>query len=103
MQRSVSNIRNNESKERTMQKTENPTQRFDTPAPISAVLDIPAGRIQLIAADRVDTVVEVRPANAAKRRDVKAAEEIEVVYAEGVLRIKAPEATNRLLGHSGSV
>jgi hypothetical protein len=32
-------------------------QKFDTPAPISAVLDIPAGRVQLIAADRADTTV----------------------------------------------
>ena len=37
-------------------------QKFDTPAPISAVLDIPAGRIQFIAADRADTTVEVLPA-----------------------------------------
>ena len=48
-------------------------QKFDTPAPITAVLDIPAGRIQFIAADRADTTVEVRPADAAKGRDVKAA------------------------------
>ena len=46
-------------------------QKFDTPAPITAVLDIPAGRIQFIAADRADTTVEVRPANPAKSRDVQ--------------------------------
>ncbi|WP_030181612.1 DUF4097 family beta strand repeat-containing protein [Streptomyces sp. NRRL S-813] len=78
-------------------------QKFDTPAPVSAVLDIPAGRIQLIAADRTDTTVEVRPANAAKHRDVQAAQEIEVAYNDGVLRIQAPQAKNRILGHSGSV
>ncbi len=78
-------------------------QKFATPSPITAVLDIPAGRIQVIAADRADTVVEVLPANAAKSRDVKAAEEIKVGYGDGVLRIEAPEAANRLLGHSGSV
>jgi DUF4097 and DUF4098 domain-containing protein YvlB len=86
-----------------MQKTEHQTQRFDTPAPITAVLDIPAGRIRVVAADRADTVVQVLPANAAKSRDVKAAEEINVGYADGVLRIEAPEAANRFLGHSGSV
>ncbi|MGW0417905.1 DUF4097 family beta strand repeat-containing protein [Streptomyces sp. NPDC003015] len=79
-------------------------QKFETPAPVSAVLDIPAGRIQFIAADRADTTVEVLPANAAKSRDVKAAEEIEVVYGDdGVLRIEAPAAKNRILGNSGSV
>ncbi|MFJ3309452.1 DUF4097 family beta strand repeat-containing protein [Streptomyces sp. NPDC086549] len=78
-------------------------QKFDTPAPVFAVLDIPAGRIQFIAADRADTTVEVRPANASKSRDVKAAEEIEVAYRDGVLRIEAPAAKNRILGNSGSV
>ena len=78
-------------------------QKFDTPAPISAVLDIPAGRIQFIAADRADTTVEVRPADASKGRDVKAAEQITVDYGDGVLRIAAAAAKNRLLGSSGSV
>ncbi|MFE3504024.1 DUF4097 family beta strand repeat-containing protein [Kitasatospora sp. NPDC059146] len=78
-------------------------QKFATPAPVSAVLDIPAGRIRLIAADRADTVVEVRPADAGKSRDVKAAERVEVAYVDGVLRVEAPEAGNRLLGSSGSV
>ncbi|MFD5798416.1 DUF4097 family beta strand repeat-containing protein [Streptomyces diastatochromogenes] len=78
-------------------------QKFDTPAAISAVLDIPAGRVQFIAADRGDTTVEVRPANPAKSRDTKAAEEITVSYAEGVLRIAAPTPGNQLFGPSGSV
>ncbi|CAM5549616.1 Putative adhesin domain-containing protein OS=Streptomyces alboniger OX=132473 GN=CP975_17530 PE=4 SV=1 [Streptomyces alboniger] len=78
-------------------------QKFATTAPVSAVLDIPAGRIQIIAADRADTTVEVRPANPAKNRDVQAAEECEVSYADGVLRIKAAEARNRLIGTSGAL
>ncbi|MBV6696899.1 DUF4097 family beta strand repeat-containing protein [Kitasatospora aureofaciens] len=78
-------------------------QKFDTPAPVSAVLDIPAGRIRFIAADRADTTVEVLPADASKARDVKAAERITVVYGDGVLRIGAPAANNRILGNSGSV
>lgn len=36
-------------------------QKFDTPAPVSAVLDIPAGRIRFIASDRADTAVEACP------------------------------------------
>ncbi|UNO41033.1 DUF4097 family beta strand repeat-containing protein [Streptomyces sp. MST-110588] len=77
-------------------------QKFDTPAPISAVLTVPAGRVQFIAADRADTVVEVRPANAAKGRDVKAAEQTTVDYADGVLRIENA-AKNQYLGPSGAV
>ncbi|MGW9171379.1 DUF4097 family beta strand repeat-containing protein [Streptomyces decoyicus] len=78
-------------------------QKFDTPAPVSAVLDIPAGRIRFIAADRADTTVEVLPADAAKSRDVKAAEQTEVTYSGGVLRIEGPPAKNQLVGPSGSV
>ncbi|WP_330242787.1 DUF4097 domain-containing protein [Streptomyces sp. NBC_00562] len=78
-------------------------QKFDTPAPISAVLDIPAGRIQVIAADRADTTVEVLPANPSKSRDTKTAEQTAVVYADGVLRITAPTSDNQLFGPSGSL
>ncbi|MGW3632008.1 DUF4097 family beta strand repeat-containing protein [Streptomyces sp. NPDC005122] len=78
-------------------------QKFDTPAPVSAVLDIPAGRVRFIAADRADTTVEILPADAAKGRDVKAAERTEVTYGDGVLRIATAAAKNRILGASGSI
>ncbi|WP_445283587.1 DUF4097 family beta strand repeat-containing protein [Streptomyces sp. DSM 118148] len=78
-------------------------QKFDTPAPVSAVLDIPAGHIRFIAADRADTTVEVLPADASRGRDVKAAERTEVAYTEGVLRIEVPAAKNRILGPSGAI
>lgn len=78
-------------------------QKFDTPAPISAVLDIPAGRIQFIAADRADTTVEVLPADPSKSRDTKTAEQTEVTYTDGVLRITTPTPSNQLFGPSGSV
>ncbi|MET7898461.1 DUF4097 family beta strand repeat-containing protein [Streptomyces mirabilis] len=78
-------------------------QKFDTPTPISAVLHIPAGRIQFIAADRADTTVEVLPANPSKSRDTKTAEQTEVTYTDGILRITTPNPDNRLLGPSGSL
>ncbi|WP_445529472.1 DUF4097 family beta strand repeat-containing protein [Streptomyces cyslabdanicus] len=77
-------------------------QKFATPAPVSTVLDIPAGRIQLIAADRADTTVEVLPADASKGRDVKAAEQVRIAYDDGVLHIAVPD-THRVLGNFGSV
>ncbi|PWK90908.1 hypothetical protein C8D88_101933 [Lentzea atacamensis] len=77
-------------------------QKFATTAPIAAILDIPAGLVQLIAADRDDAAVEIRPADASKSRDVKAAEQTEVDFADGVLRIKG-QAGNQLLGASGAV
>ncbi|MFI6900524.1 DUF4097 family beta strand repeat-containing protein [Nonomuraea sp. NPDC050394] len=78
-------------------------QKFDTPTPISVDLDIPAGRVQFIAADRGDATVEVLPANAEKGRDVKAANKTEVAYDGGVLRIKSPEAKNQYFGPSGAI
>ncbi|GGU89597.1 hypothetical protein GCM10010260_24770 [Streptomyces filipinensis] len=77
-------------------------QKFDTPAPISAVLDIPAGRVQFIAAQRTDTSVEVLPANASKGRDVKAAEQTTVDYADGVLHIRTA-VKNQYVGPSGAI
>ncbi|GAA1723492.1 DUF4097 family beta strand repeat-containing protein [Isoptericola hypogeus] len=75
---------------------------FDTPTTVSLVLDVPAGRIQVVAADRPDTTVEVLPADASKGRDVKAAERTTVEYAAGVLRVTTP-VEHKVLGSSGSV
>lgn len=77
-------------------------QKFDTPAPISAVLDIPAGQVRFIAADRADTTVEILPADASNGRDVKAAEQTTVKYGDGVLRIES-SAKNRIIGSPGSI
>ncbi|MEU5462008.1 DUF4097 family beta strand repeat-containing protein [Streptomyces althioticus] len=77
--------------------------QFDTPAPVSVDLDVAAGRVRFVAADRTDTVVEVRPVDATKSRDTKAAEQTRVEYRRGILRIDGPQARNQLLGPSGSV
>lgn len=76
---------------------------FDTPAPISAVLNIPAGRVQLVAADRTDTAVDVQPTDAAKRRDVKAAARTTVTYADGVVRVDTTQSANSPFGPTGSL
>ncbi|WP_121713196.1 DUF4097 family beta strand repeat-containing protein [Streptomyces sp. E5N91] len=77
-------------------------QTFDTPAPISALLDVPAGRIRFIAADRTDTTVEVLPADASKGRDVKVAEQTRVEFGDGVLRIETG-VKHQFMGASGAV
>ena len=78
-------------------------QTFNTPAPVSVILGIPAGRIRFIAADRADTTVEVRPADPSKSRDTKAAEQTEVACTDGVLRITTAPSDKQLFGPSGSV
>ena len=75
---------------------------FNTPEPISAVLDIPAGPIRLVAGDQAEITVEVVPADPSKSRDVKAAEAAQVGYDAGVLRVEIP-AKNQYFGPSGSV
>jgi hypothetical protein len=77
-------------------------QTFATPAPITAILAVPAGRIQVTAADQADATVEIRPADPAKGRDVKLAARVTAAYSDGVLRVTAP-AANRVLGSSGAV
>lgn len=75
---------------------------FATPTPISLTLDVPGGRAQVIAADRADTTVQVRPTDASKRRDVAAAEQATVELRDGALHVLTP-SKNELLGPSGSV
>jgi hypothetical protein len=77
-------------------------QNFATPAPITAVVTVPAGSIQITAADRAETTVEIRPADPAKSRDVKLAEGTTAAYSDGTLRVTAP-AGHRFLGSSGAV
>ncbi|WP_410673329.1 DUF4097 family beta strand repeat-containing protein [Amycolatopsis sp. cmx-4-68] len=76
---------------------------FATPAPITAVLTLPAGRIHLTATDRTDTTVEVRTADPTRNRDVKTAEQTTVTYTDGVLRIHTPEPKNQYLSPTGSI
>jgi len=77
-------------------------QQFATPAPVTAILAIPAGHIQVTAADRDDTTVEIRPADPARGRDVKLAAQVTAAYSDGVLRVTAP-AGHRVLGSTGAV
>lgn len=78
-------------------------QNFATAAPISTVVEIPAGRVQIIAADRSDTTVEVRPTDPRKNRDVQTAEQTTVTFTDGVLQVRTAEPKNKLTGHAGSV
>ncbi|GHD93158.1 DUF4097 family beta strand repeat-containing protein [Streptomyces naganishii] len=74
---------------------------FDTPAPISVTAHVGAGSIRYTAADRPETVVEVRPRDPERDKDVRAAEQTEVTYANGVLTVRTKE--RRMIGPSGVV
>ena len=64
---------------------------FDTPEPISVTLEVGVGDIRIVASDRTDTIVDVRPSDPAKKSDVTAAELTRVEYADGRLLVEAPK------------
>ncbi|MGC5344566.1 DUF4097 family beta strand repeat-containing protein [Streptomyces sp. DT24] len=75
---------------------------FETPEPISATVQLGAGAVQFLAADRVDTVVEVLPTDPGRDADVRLAEQTRVTYEGGRLHIKAPKQRS-LFGRTPSV
>jgi putative adhesin len=75
---------------------------FDTRQPIAVHIEIGVGEIRIAAADRTDTVVEVRPADPAKQGDVTAAEQTRVDYSDGVLHIKGPKGWRRYSFRGGA-
>jgi len=76
---------------------------FNTPEPISATIDLAAADVRIIATDRQDTVVEVRPSNSAHEPDVKVAEQTKVDYTAAGLLIKGPKQRSMGLRKIGSV
>ncbi|MYX32226.1 MULTISPECIES: DUF4097 family beta strand repeat-containing protein [unclassified Streptomyces] len=74
---------------------------FDTTGPISVTAHVGAGSIRFTAGDRSDTVVEVRPREPKRDKDVRAAEQTEVAFASGVLTVRTKERF--LIGPSGVV
>lgn len=77
---------------------------FGTPAPISVSLDIGSAcaSAEIFASDRLDTVVEVRPTDPAKKNDVALAEQTQVAYSDGALSVKAPRNWRQFMVWSGS-
>jgi DUF4097 and DUF4098 domain-containing protein YvlB len=63
--------------------------KFNTPEPITATVEISAGSVSLIATDRDDTVVDVRPRDESRSHDVKAAEQVRVDFSNGTLRVSS--------------
>jgi hypothetical protein len=62
---------------------------FDTPQPITATVEISAGSVRLVATDRDDTVVEVRPGDETRSHDVRAAQQVRVDFKNGTLTVSS--------------
>jgi DUF4097 and DUF4098 domain-containing protein YvlB len=72
---------------------------FNTPSPIAAVLDLYIADVHIVAADRADTIVEVRPTDPDKPSDVKAADNTRVEYddATRTLSVVTKKPRNRFV------
>ncbi|HZU45813.1 MAG TPA: DUF4097 family beta strand repeat-containing protein [Mycobacterium sp.] len=70
---------------------------FPTPQPITANIQATAGSIRLVASDRDDTIVEIRPHDPSRQADVRSAEQARISYANGKLAV-AP-AKHGFLGY----
>ena len=77
---------------------------YDTPRPITATVELTVGDLRVVAADRTDTVVEVRPSDPGSEADVRAADQTRVDYADGRLLVKTPKQRGLgVFGKPGSV
>lgn len=77
---------------------------FNTPEPITAIIELVVGEARIAAGDRTETVVDVRPSDPSDELDVQAAEQTRVECSAGRLLVKAPkQRTLGLFGKVGSV
>ncbi len=77
---------------------------YDTPRPITATVELVVGDLRIVAADRTDTVVDVRPSDPGSDADVRAADQTRVEYRDGRLLVKTPkQRALGLFGKPGSV
>ncbi|BFU45260.1 DUF4097 family beta strand repeat-containing protein [Krasilnikovia sp. MM14-A1004] len=65
--------------------------QYETPEPISVTLELSVGDVRIAASDRIDTVVEIRPTDAADDSDVQAARQVRVDCANGTLQVTGPK------------
>jgi DUF4097 and DUF4098 domain-containing protein YvlB len=76
---------------------------FSTPEPIPATIELAAGDVRVLASDRSDTVVEVRPSTSSHEPDIKAADQTKVEYTAAGLVIRGPKQRSLGLRKIGSV
>jgi DUF4097 and DUF4098 domain-containing protein YvlB len=74
---------------------------FATPEPISVTIELSIGDARIIASNRTDTVIEVRPRDDSKASDIRAAEQTRVEYSSGRLLVKTTQRS--FIGRGGSV
>jgi putative adhesin len=77
---------------------------FATPEPIAVSIELSVGDVRVVASDRTDTVVQVRPTDESRELDVRDAEQTRVEHTASGLLVKTPRPRGLgLLGKPGSV
>ena len=76
---------------------------FITPAPIDLAINLQVGRIDIVATDRVDTVVIVTPSTLTKAVDRRGAEETRVDFDTQRLTVTGPRPRLNFIGPTESV
>jgi hypothetical protein len=76
---------------------------FTSSQPIAVALEFAAGDAQITASERSDTVVDVRPRDADKEADQRAAAATEVDFSSGRLVVRGPHQRGWVLGRGGAI
>lgn len=76
--------------------------KFDTPDPISVTIDRIVGDIRIVAGERTDTTVDVRPSDPSKPSDVRGSEATQVEFSSGRLLVRGPKQRS-FIGKTESV
>ncbi|MCR6712610.1 MAG: DUF4097 family beta strand repeat-containing protein [Demequina sp.] len=76
---------------------------FTTTGPIDVAIKVPSGSVDVIASDRPDAVVTVKPANPGRDQDVRAARETTVEFDGSRLTIVAPKPKVAVFGTTESI
>ena len=74
---------------------------YNTPEPISVVIELGVADVQITATDRRDTMVDVRPTNPANKADVAAAEQTTIDFVDGRIFVTAPKGWLHWVPRSG--
>jgi DUF4097 and DUF4098 domain-containing protein YvlB len=75
---------------------------FETPQPISVTVSLVLADVRIVASERADTVVDVRPGNASAKSE-KMAEQTRVEFVDGRLLVRTPKPLGSLFGRPGRI
>ena len=76
---------------------------FETPHPIDLAIDLPCGRLEVVAGDRTDTVVTVSPTNPSSAADRRGAEATRVELNGDRLVVEGPRPRFSIIGPNESI